>query len=90
MPPSFRSGNLAENGTHAIVDAAIGPYKTNERQLTRQLLPSLHAGMLCLADRGFYSLRYGSYARKRSAHRPWPQPTLSPAQVHSRWTTSTV
>ena len=54
--PQARVVALAECGTHAIFDAVIGPYTTSENALTGDLLDrGLGAGMLCLADRGFYS-----------------------------------
>lgn len=69
--PQLRLAALAENGTHAIVDAAIGPYKASEQQLTRQLLSSLQAGMLCLADRGFYSFALWQEAQGTGADLLW-------------------
>jgi hypothetical protein len=42
-------------GTHAIVYPVIGPYATGENALSAELLGGLTPGMLCLADRGFYS-----------------------------------
>ncbi|MDN5933387.1 MAG: IS4 family transposase [Pseudonocardia sp.] len=53
--PQARVVALAECGTHAILDAAIGPYTTSEPALSAPLLGRLTPGMLCLADRGFYS-----------------------------------
>ena len=53
--PQARVVALAECGTHAIFDAVIGPYTTSENALSSQLLTRLCPGMLCLADRGFYS-----------------------------------
>ena len=53
--PQARVVALAECGTHAMFDAVIGPYTTSENKLTTGLLDSLEEGMLCLADRGFYS-----------------------------------
>jgi Transposase DDE domain/Insertion element 4 transposase N-terminal len=52
--PQLRVVALAESGTHAIFDAAMGPYTTSERVLADRLWGSLSEGMLCLADRGFY------------------------------------
>jgi hypothetical protein len=52
--PQLRVVALAESGTHAIFDAALGPYTTSERVLADRLWGSLGDGMLCLADRGFY------------------------------------
>ena len=53
--PQVRLVGLAECGTHALVDAAMGPCATGERALARELLGSLRTGMLVLADRGFHS-----------------------------------
>jgi len=53
--PQARVVALAECGTHAIFDAVIGAYTTSEAVLSGQLLGRLEPGMLCLADRGFYS-----------------------------------
>lgn len=53
--PQARVVALAECGTHAMFDAVIGPYTTSESALSRELLGRLGKGMLCLADRGFYS-----------------------------------
>jgi hypothetical protein len=53
--PQARVVALAECGTHAIFDAVIGPYATSENALSAELLDRLTPGMLCLADRGFYS-----------------------------------
>jgi hypothetical protein len=62
--PQVRLVGLCEVGTHAIVDAALGPYRSGERELARRLLRSLAPGMLCIADRGFYS---GSLWREAAA-----------------------
>jgi len=53
--PQARVVALAECGTHAIFDAAVGPYTTSEAMLAEQLLGRLKPGMLLLADRGFTS-----------------------------------
>jgi len=53
--PQARVVGLAECGTHAIFDAVIGAYSTQENTLAAELLTRLRPGMLCLADRGFYS-----------------------------------
>jgi hypothetical protein len=63
-PPASRGGSafpqvrvvaLAECGTHAIIDATLGPYATGELSLAPALGRSLGAGMLLLADRGLVS-----------------------------------
>jgi len=53
--PQARVVALAECGTHAMFDAEISPYTTSENALSGELLDRLEKGMLCLADRGFYS-----------------------------------
>ena len=53
--PQARVVALAECGTHAIFDAVIGPYTSSEGALSQELLGRLRPGMVCLADRGFYS-----------------------------------
>jgi Insertion element 4 transposase N-terminal/Transposase DDE domain len=52
--PQVRVVGLAECGTHAIVDAAQGPYTRGETTLARGLTRSLAPGMLLLADRLFF------------------------------------
>jgi hypothetical protein len=54
--PQVRVVGLVEAGTHAIVDAAQGPYATGEQTLARQLARQggpLGPGVLLLADRLF-------------------------------------
>ncbi len=69
--PQLRMVALAESGTHAIFDAALGAYQTAERTLAQDLLASLSQGMLCLADRGFYSFEMFTKARKTGAALLW-------------------
>jgi len=66
--PQLRLVALSECGTHAITDAALGPYNESEQSLADQLLETLGAGMLCLADRGFYG-----FERFQSAHQTGAQ-----------------
>jgi hypothetical protein len=53
--PQARVLALAECGTHAIFAARVGGYRDSEARLAEQLLPELGAGMVLLADRGFFS-----------------------------------
>ncbi|MGA2014294.1 MAG: IS4 family transposase [Solirubrobacteraceae bacterium] len=69
--PQLRVVALAESGTHAIFDAALGPYASAERTLAEQLFGSLQKGMLCLADRGFYSFESFQTARETGAQLLW-------------------
>ncbi|MFC9768767.1 hypothetical protein [Rhodococcus jostii] len=54
--PQARLVALAECGTHAVFDVAIGPCRTSERELAHDLMDTLEPGMLLLADRGLYGL----------------------------------
>jgi len=69
--PQLRVVALAESGTHAIFDAAMGPYSTSERVLADQLWGSLGQGMLCLADRGFYGFERFKTAASTGAELLW-------------------
>ncbi len=69
--PQARVVALAECGTHAIFDAVIGPYTTAENTLARGLLGRLTKGMLCLADRGFYSFEAWQNAKETGADLLW-------------------
>jgi hypothetical protein len=69
--PQLRLVALAESGTHAIFDVAVGPYTSSEKHLADRLLGGLSDGMLCLADRGFYSFERFQNARKTGAQLLW-------------------
>jgi len=60
--PQIRFVALAEVGTHALFDVAVGGCKTSEVALADELIPRLQPQFLCLADREFYS-----YARWKTA-----------------------
>jgi hypothetical protein len=69
--PQLRLVALSESGTHAITDAALGPYEKSENALADELLGALQTGMLCLADRGFYSFERFQNARAGGAELLW-------------------
>lgn len=69
--PQARVVALAECGTHAMFDAVIGPYTSSENALTSGILHRLVKGMLCLADRGFYSFQAWQKAVKTGADLCW-------------------
>lgn len=53
--PQIRFVMLLENGTHVPFAAAMSGWRTSEVALTGTILDRLGEGMLCLADRLFYS-----------------------------------
>jgi hypothetical protein len=69
--PQLRLRALAESGTHAIVDAALGPYGQGETKQARDLLASLRRDMLCLADRNFFSHALWRDAQQTGAALLW-------------------
>ena len=69
--PQLRLLGLCEAGTHAICDAALGPYSSGETSLAREVLRSLGPGMLCIADRNFYSGRLWGEAAATGADLLW-------------------
>jgi hypothetical protein len=69
--PQLRLVALAESGTHAIFDAALGPYTSSELELSDRLWSSLNEGMLCLADRNFYGYERFQTARGTGAQLLW-------------------
>ena len=69
--PQLRVVGLAETGTHAIWSAALGPYTSSEQELADELLGRLAAGMLCTADRGFYSFERFQRAHETGAELLW-------------------
>jgi hypothetical protein len=69
--PQLRLVALSESGTHAICGAALGPLSSSENALADELLGALGPGMLCLADRGFYSFQRFQNVRKTGAELLW-------------------
>lgn len=69
--PQLRLVGLGECGTHALFEVVIGPLADDERTLTGRLLGALGPGMLCLADRGFYSFELWNRARQSGAQLLW-------------------
>jgi len=69
--PQVRLVGLAECGTHALIDVAMGSYRTAEQRLAPDVLGSLGPGMLCLADRGFYSFALWDKAHSTGSELLW-------------------
>lgn len=62
--PQVRLVSLVECGTHVLFGAAQGPYSVGETTLAQHVVGSLEAGMLCSADRGYFS--YALWTRSAS------------------------
>lgn len=69
--PPIRLVALLENGTHLLFRAALGAYRTSELTLAQELLCWRGPGMLCLADRGYYSYALWKRAMARGAALLW-------------------
>jgi hypothetical protein len=69
--PQARMVALAECGTHAILDAEIGPCTTSEIALSKELVKRLSPGVLLLADRGFYGFHLWQQAAATGADLLW-------------------
>jgi hypothetical protein len=69
--PQARCAILAECGTHAILGAKLGPYRTGEWELCVPLLDGLKPGMLCMADRGFNGFEHWEQASATGAQLLW-------------------
>jgi len=69
--PQIRMVGLVECGTHVVFDAAIGPLRTGEHALAREVFASLRPGMLLLADRGFFGVDLWQSAASTRADLLW-------------------
>jgi hypothetical protein len=69
--PQVRLVGLVETGAHALLAAAMGPYKTGEQTLAKEVIPKLATDMLCLADRLFPSFSLWQLAGKTGAQLLW-------------------
>lgn len=83
--PQVRVLGLAECGSHAIIDAAVGTYRQGEQALTEQVLRSLLPGMLLLADRGFFSYSLWAKARATEADLLWRMKSNAVLPVEKRY-----
>jgi hypothetical protein len=69
--PQLRFVSLVENGTHVLFGTKMGGIFTGEITLTKDVLPSLRPGMLCLADRNFYGFELWNQAKSIGADLLW-------------------
>ena len=79
--PKIRIVSLVENGTHVLFGTQHGPYKgSSEIALAREVVKSLASGMLCLADRNFFSYQLWKQAVGTEADQLWriPKPNILP------------
>jgi hypothetical protein len=63
--PQLRMVSLVENGTHVLFATQCGPYHTGEVTMAHTAVASLRPGMLCLADRLFFS--YGLWKKAQAS-----------------------
>ena len=69
--PQVRFVSLVENGTHVLFGTRMGQVATGEITLTKEVLPFLGKGMLCLADQNFFGFELWNQARATGADLIW-------------------
>lgn len=69
--PKIRFVGLLENGTHVLWAARMDRYATDEITLAKAVVPALHKGMLCLADRFFPGYELWRKAAQTGAELLW-------------------
>jgi hypothetical protein len=69
--PQLRFCALVECGTHVLVGARMGPYRTSEVSFAKEIVPLLGSGMLCVADRGFMGYELFRWAKETGAELLW-------------------
>jgi transposase IS4-like protein/DDE family transposase len=82
--PQLRFVSLVENGTHVLFATALDRYGVGETTLAKRVLPALTPGMLCLADRGFFSWALWTQARATGADLVWRIKKNLRLPVHTR------
>jgi Insertion element 4 transposase N-terminal/Transposase DDE domain len=69
--PQIRFVSLAEIGTHVLFGTRMAGYSTSEIALSKEVLPGLGKGMLCLADRNFFGFQLWQSAVATGADLLW-------------------
>ena len=69
--PKIRFVGLLESGTHVLWAARMDKYETDEITLATAVVPALHQGMLCLADRFFPGYELWRKAARTNAELLW-------------------
>lgn len=72
--PKARVVAVAECGTHAMLDAEVGPFSVGEKTLVKPLLARLGADWLVTADRNFYGFAAWRTAQDTGAALCWRAP----------------
>jgi hypothetical protein len=80
--PQIRFVSLVENGTHVLFASQMAPYRIGEITLAKAVVASLQPGMLCLADRQFFSFGIWHQACGTGADQLWrvKQKTILPCE----------
>jgi len=69
--PQLRLVALLENGTHVLFGTQCGAHGDGEVSLAHQIVAWLRPGMLCLADRNFFSFELWKKAQASGADLLW-------------------
>lgn len=69
--PQVRLVSLVECGTHVLFGAAQGSYAVGEKTLAQDVVGALETGMLCTADRGYFSYDLWNRAAATGADLLW-------------------
>jgi len=69
--PQVRMVALVESGAHVVFATQIAGCNVSELALATQVIPTLSAGMLCLADRNFLSFDLWEQAQQTGADLLW-------------------
>ena len=69
--PQVRLVSLVENGSQVLFGTQLGGYGHSQVALAHRILPSLRPGMLCLADRNFFSFDLWKKAQATGAELLW-------------------
>ncbi len=69
--PQVRLVSLVEAGTHVLFGTRMGGYNTSEIALANEVIANLSKGMLCLADRNFFSFKLWNKALATGADQLW-------------------
>ena len=69
--PQIRFVSLVENGTHVLFGTRMANYHTGEITLAKDVVTNLEPGMLCFADRSFFSFELWQRSRRTGADLLW-------------------